>query len=213
MPNQRTVVVLAICMLLFTNRILAQSGGWKTETTKDGKISVKYLISNHTGAKGKEEQLVEYAASTTAKASMTKLISIFKDVSKHKEIMGQESSYKVKTISDSECIVYYFYKGVWPYPSSDVVARMKFHENETKQTATFTLTADPSLLKDMEVKRLDYYNLTYTFKDLENSKVEITIAAKFTPAVHLPAFLMKTWFPDGPADYLLAIIKLANDGK
>ena len=48
------------------------------------------------------------------------------------------------------------------------------------------------------------------FKERDNGTVEISIAAKFTPAVQLPEFLMSRWFPEGPADYLRGIVKTAN---
>ena len=211
--NKINILVTAICILVFKNSLFSQTKQWQTETTEDGKITVKYAISERSGKEGEEEQLVEYVAFTTARASMNDLISIFQDVSRHKEFMGQKTSSKLKTISENESIIYYFYKGVWPYPSSDIVAKMNFTENTINKTAAFTLTAAPFLFEGRNVKRLDYYNITYTFKDLGNDNTEITISAKFTPAVQLPDFLTKSWFPDGPAAYLSGIIKLANYKK
>ena len=205
--------IIIISLILLNANMLAQSKEWETEKTKDGKITVKYSISNHTGVNGKDEQLVEYVATTATSANMKKLISIMNDVSKHKEFMGQKESIKIKTFSENECVVYYFYKGVWPYPSSDVVAKMIYNEEAAKRAATFTLTGAPTMFEDKGVRRMDNYNLTYLFKEAENGNVEITITSKFTPAVQLPAFIMKTWFPDGPAGYLTGIIKLANEVK
>ena len=211
--KHNTPVRIIICLLFINANILAQTKEWKTEKTKDGKITVKYSVSKRTGSNGKEEQMVEYIASTTTNAKIKNLVAIMKDVSKHKEFMGQKTSTKVKPLMDNECIVYYFYKGVWPYPSSDIVAKMIYNEDMGKRVVTFTLTAASSMFEDKGVKRLDYYNLTYVFKEIENSNVEIIITAKFTPAVQLPAFIMSTWFPDGPAGYLTGIIKLANEAK
>ena len=134
-----------------------------------------------------------------------------KDVSKHKEFMSQEVSIEVKALSENECIVYYFYKGVWPYPSSDIAAKMILHEDAIQKITTFTLTADPTLVEDKGIRRLDYFFLTYTFKDLEDGHVEVSATGKFTPAVQLPAFIASTWFPDGPAGYLKGILALAQE--
>jgi hypothetical protein len=212
MQNKIQVGVIIMALFLLQANLFSQTNEWETEKTKDGKITVKYRISKRTESTGKEEQLVDYVATSTTTANMKKLISIMKDVSKHKEFMGQKESIKVKTISENECLVYYFYKGVWPYPSSDIVAKMAFNEDAIKKTATYTLTAAPTMFEDRSVKRLDYYNLSYTFKEFEKDKVEITITAKFTPAVQLPSFIMSTWFPDGPAGYIQGLIKLANEG-
>jgi hypothetical protein len=213
MKDKVQVGIILTSLFFINTNLFSQTVEWKTEKTKDGKITVKNRISKRTGANGKEEQLVEYVATTTTSASMKNLISIVKDVSKHKEFMSQETSIKVKALSDYECIVYYFYQGFWPYPSSDIVAKMIYKEDVAKRIASFTLTSAPSMLEDKGVKRLDFYNLTYTFKDIENGNVEITITTKFTPAVQLPSFIMSSWFPDGPAGYLVGIIKLAKEGS
>lgn len=207
------IVFAALCLFFININTYAQTKKWETEKTKDGKVTVKYGFSERIGTKGEEEQVVEYVATTTAVANIKKLVAIMKDVSKHKEFMGQETSSKIKSISEDECIVYYFYKGVWPYPNSDLVEKMTYREDAGKKTTTFSLTAAPTLLEDKGVKRLDFYNLTYLFKEIGNGVVELTLAAKFTPAVQLPAFIMSSWFPDGPADYLTGIIKLANETK
>ena len=205
------VGITIICLIFINTNIFAQAKEWKTEKTKDGKITVKYSVSKRTGLNGKENQMVEYVATTITNANIKKLVAIMNNVLKHKEFMGQKISAKVKTLKDNECIVYYFYKGVWPYPSSDIVAKMIFNEEVDKKIATFSLTATPTMFEDNGVKRLDYYNLTYVFKEIENGNVEITIMAKFTPAVQLPAFIMSTWFPNGPAEYITGIIKLAKE--
>jgi|ERR1035437_9380836 hypothetical protein len=202
-----------VSFVLLNTTIFAQTKEWKTEKTKDGKITVKYCISTRIGVNSKEEQLVEYVASTTTNTTMKKLISIIKDVSKHKDFMGPLTSNKLNTLSENECIVYYFFKGVWPYPSSDLVAKMTCNKEAIKKIAMFSFTATPTLFEDKGVRRLDFYYLTYQFRDLENGNVEIIITSKFTPAVQLPAFILSTWFPDGPAQYLSDIMKLANESK
>lgn len=205
----KTIATLVGIMTLHAN-LFAQATEWETEKADDDKIIVKNRVSKRIDANGDEQQLVEYVATTTTDVAMKKLVAVMKDIVKHKEFMGQHASTKIKTLSESECVVYYFYKGVWPYPSSDIVAKMFFNEDVAENTATFTLTAAPSLVEDKGVRRLDYYNLIYLFKTLNNRTTEITITSKFTPAVQLPAFMIGMWFPDGPADYLLGIIKLAN---
>jgi hypothetical protein len=212
MGNHLQIVVVTLYLTFINATIFAQAKEWKTEKTNNGTITVKNRVSKRIGTDGKEEQLVEYVATTITRAGMKTLISIFKDVSKHREFMDQEKSIKVKTLSDYECVVYYFYKGFWPYPSSDIVAKMTYNEDVVKSVASFTLAAAPSLVDDKGVRRLNYYHVTYAFKDLGSGNVEITITSKFTPAVQLPVFMVSTWFPDGPADYLLGIIKLANAG-
>jgi hypothetical protein len=210
--NIGIIAMVMLCPLFSVVTLRAQSNDWETETASDGAV-VKHMISERSDASGKKVKLVSYVASATVTADFKKITSIFKDVSRHKEFMGQTNSFQVKKLSELECIVYYFYKGVWPYPSSDVVTKMTVDEDVERNTTVFTLIAAPSMVEDKRVKRLDYYNVTWIFKKLENGHVEIRVAAKFTPAVQLPDFLMSTWFPDGPANYLSGIVQLANENK
>lgn len=201
---------VVLCFMCIHTSMLAQSDGWKIGKSDDGKITVQHQFSKRINTNGKEDQVVEYVATTTAPISMAKLVLVLKDVSKHKDFMGQKTSTLVDMISDNEFVVYYFYEGFWPYPSSDIVAKMLYSEDIVHKTVTFTLTAAPTLVGDKGLKRLDYYNLTYSFKDVGNGNVEIRVRSRFTPAVQMPVFMMNSWFPDGPADYIDGLIKLAN---
>lgn len=212
MRNNLKIIATVVGMMTLHANLFAQATEWETEKTDDDRITVKNRVSKRIDINGDEQQLVEYIATTTTGVTMKKLVAVMRDVVKHKDFMGQHTSAKVKTLSENECVVYYFYKGVWPYPSSDIVAKMVFSEDVAENTVTFTFTAAPSLVDDKGVRRLDYYNLIYLFKALDNGDTVIAITSKFTPAVQLPAFMIGMWFPDGPADYLLDIIKLAGAG-
>ena len=203
---------LIILGMIFLNaNIFAQTDEWKTEKSKDGQIIVSSNISERTDENGDEVQLLEYIATTTASVSIQNCISVIKDVSKHKEFTDDDVSKKVETISDNEWIVYYYTESSWPFSDFDCVASMNFSEDETKRTATFIVTAAPSMFEEKkDVDRMTCYNVTYTFEDLGNGKVEITTTGKMSPLMKVPAWMMKKWFPEGPADILRIIIKLAK---
>lgn len=149
--------------------LFAQKGEWKIERSGDCNVTVKHRFSERFTGNSKKSQVVEYIATATTTVSMVKLVAVLKDVSKHKNFLNQKTSTKVKTLSDNECIVYYFYDGFWPYPSSDLAAKMKWNENVFRKETTFTLTGAPSLFEDKGVRRLDFYNLTYRLKNMENA--------------------------------------------
>ena len=210
--KKKVHIGLIILGMIFLNaNIFAQTEEWKTEKTKDGQITVSSNISKRADENGDEVQLLEYTATTTASVSMQNCISVIKDVSKHKEFTDDDISKKIKTISDNEWVVYYYTGAMWPFSDFDCVAKMILSEDETKRTATFTLTAVPSMLEEKKkVDRMTYYNVTYAFEDLGNGKVEITTTGKMSPTMEAPAWMMKKWFPEGPADILRIIIKLAK---
>jgi hypothetical protein len=203
-------LIIGIILTFISSNIFAQTSEWTTEKTEDGKISVTSKISKRTDDIDGEVQLIEYVATTTANVSLQSCISIMKDISKHKEILNEEVSEMIQTISDNEWLIYYYFDAPWPIPNSDCVTKMIFSEDVINKIASFTITAEPSSYAQSNVKRLTYYNVSYTFKDLENGSVEITSTAKLTPAVQAPDWIVKNFFPDGAARYLQRLLVLAK---
>lgn len=203
-------LTIGIILSFISLKTIAQSNDWTTQKTEDGKITVTSKISKRTDHKDGEVQLIEYVATTTANVSMQNCISIMKDVSKHKEILNEEVSEMLHAISDTEWLIYYYFDAPWPIPNSDCVTKMSFSEDIINKTASFTITAEPSSYEEKDVKRLTYYNVSYTFKDLENGSIEIISTAKLTPAVQAPDWVVKNFFPDGPARYIQRLLLLAQ---
>lgn len=195
-------------MLLFYTGLLAQE--YKTEKTKDGQISVKSRVSKRTDENGKEVQLIDYVATTTTDASLVSCIAVLKDVSKHKIFLGERESKVVKTTESGDPVVYYFFNPPWPMPNFDCVGVMSYSEDKGKKTATFKIVSDQSLYELQDVRRVSYYNATYAFKELADGKVEVSVSLKMTPVVQAPDFLVRTYFPNGPADIVRGIVKLAQ---
>lgn len=202
-------IIILISIFISTN-IFAQSTDWKTEKSEDGKITVVSKISKRIDEEANEVQLIEYIATTTANVSMQSCISIMKDISKHKDILNESVSEIVRIISDNEWLIYYYFDAPWPLPNSDCVSKMNFSEDLSNGMVTFTLTAEPSMYDKKDVKRLSYYNITYTFKDIGNGKVEMTSTAKLTPVIQAPEWIVREFFPNGPARYLQRLLVLAK---
>ncbi|MFC2151906.1 hypothetical protein ACFLSE_05205 [Bacteroidota bacterium] len=202
--------IIIIGLFFLTTNIFAQATDWKTEKTEDGKITVTSKISKRTDENYNEVQLVEYVATTTANVSLQNCISVMKDISKHKEILNEEVSEMVKIISDNEWLIYYYFDAPWPIPNSDCVTKMNFFEDPSNRLATFTLTAEPSMYDIKDVKRVTYYNVTYVFKDLGDGKIEMTSTAKLSPIIQAPEWIVREFFPNGPARYLERLLSLAK---
>lgn len=133
-------------ILLSGNRV-AQSLQWNIKEIDNGKITVSYRISERIDETGKKVPLIEDSSNTIDSVGLKSCISLMKDVSKHKIFTGDYSSKRVKTISDSECIVYYYSRNPWPIKNSDCVARMIFSIEKTEKTAQFKLTVTPTEFK------------------------------------------------------------------
>jgi len=203
--------VLMLCIVFFNLSIQAQTKEWKNAKTKDGKISTKYYISTRSNEIGEKVPLIESVTTSTEKIGIEKCISLMKNVSKHKDFHGDNSSKLITTISENQWVVYYYTEGTKFSPNSDGVYAMTFTEDKLKKTAAFTLNAEPTLYekKDKDVKRVTYSNEVLTFKDLGNSMVEITMTAKMSPAFPVPAWIMKMSFPEPLFEVMKNFIKLA----
>lgn len=185
----------------------AQGKDWKTAKLDDGKLTVRYKV-----AKIDESPRIDYVASTVDKSSLQSFVSLMKDVSKHKDFNDDESSRTVKVISDSESVVHYAFNVPWPFPKSDLVARFKVSEDPAEKRATFTLAASPDEYKTSAKNRSTHHHTVYEFKEEEDGNVRITITASLSPPFDVPLWMVKSSFPDTPADLIHRISKLASSG-
>ena len=206
----KSKIITVLSIVLISTSVTAQTEDWTTEKAHDDKITVTYRISERTDELGNVVTLIEDSTTTIASVSYQNCIQVFKDISSHKEFTGDEMSERVRTVSDTSWLVYYFMDNPWPVSNSDCVAKMTFTENEDANLATFSLVAAPTEYEMGSVNRMTYYNVKYKFKDIGNGKVEITVTARTTPPVNVPDWLLKSAFPSAPAD---AVYRLVNHLK
>jgi len=201
-----------LCILLLNFNINAQSPDWKKETTKDGKVSVSYTFTESVDQSGKKFNVLEYEAVTTAKANLGKCREVMMDDSKHMEFMeGTQDVKRVMDLPGGEWVTYYFLNSRWPMPDSDIITRYKIEDDPSGKSFVLTGTPAPDLYPEGEVSRMKHNFTKYTFTDLGNGLVQLVMYSKSIPLVSVPKWLIATWIPDGPADMLNGIIKLANE--
>jgi hypothetical protein len=204
-------VGLLTCLIFFTLSLSAQEKDCTTKELDNRKIIVKYCFSKFLDEDGNELLLIEDSTITEAQVDFAKCVLLMKDVQKHKLFTGDYESRIVKTISDNEWIIYYFTDNPWPVKNSDCVSRMTFSENKEEKTAIFEFVATPSEYEKGDVNRMKYFNVIYTFKDLENGKVRITMKGKSSPPVKVPMWLVKSAFPKAPASAVRDIVTLVKE--
>lgn len=188
----------------------AAEPGWKTETTRDGKVQVRSRVTLAKAADGTETPIVEYSASTTARAGFAQCLAVLLDVSKHKLIHDDHSSETVSVLSENERIVHYGLKVVWPLPKIDCVARMVVSVDSIARTATIALTGAPDQLEPRAERRLAQYQQTYLLKDLGDGLLELRSVGKSAPPFAVPQWMLKAAFPSAAADPLLKIVELSR---
>ena len=205
--------IFAFLLFFSSPDVLAQAAEWKTETANDGKVIVKSFVTTRTDENGEERQLIEYIATTTDSGGIEKYISLLKDVPRHSEFLNETETRIVRANSDDEWVLYYYTDVTWPFSDTDIVSVMKYSEDIPQKTATFVVTAAPSMFEKKEgVKRYNYYNMMYTFRDLGDGNVELTISAKCSPIDPVPAWMIKAAFPGVVNDIFQKMIKLTKNG-
>lgn len=200
-----------LCLLVLSVNISAQKPGWKTETTKDGRVSVSYQFSEFADQSGKNFNVLEYEAVTTATASLENCKKVMMDDPKHMKFMeGTEGVKRVRDLPEGEWVTYYFLNSKWPMPDSDVITRYKLEDDPAGKRFILTGTPAPDMYPEGDVPRMKHNETKYTFTDLGDGRVEVVMYSKSIPLVSVPKWLISTWIPDGPADMVNGIIELAN---
>lgn len=204
--------ITTILFLLFTLNLSAQENKWTTEISDDGLTSVQYDIYDSINVAGAEVTYIEYNAATKTKATLENCKAVFNNPDMHKKFYEYtEVSKKVKDISKSEWIIYYYYSPPWPIADSDCVSRITMISDSVKSKVVFKSFSEPHLIEMKDVTRSELNNITFTFSKISESEVEVYINAKLIPAVSAPKWMMSSWFPDGPANTLSRFKKLAEN--
>ena len=202
---------LLFSFIFFFLNVSAQDRDCKVKELDNGSIIVQYCISKLYDELGNKFIQIEDSTTTVDHIDLKKCISLMKDVQKHKLFTGDAKSKIVRSISPNEWIIYYYMDNPWPIENSDCVSRMTFTENKEEKTATFTLVATPSEYVKGDVNRMTHFNVVYTFKDLENGKVKITMVGKSSPPVKVPMWLIKSAFPSAPANAIRKLVELIKE--
>jgi hypothetical protein len=212
MNNKKLKYILSICSIcLFLSPVFSQNKAWKKELSKDGTIAVEYIIYDEEDASGDDIQIIEYKSTTTHSLSYENCIKMMKDISNHKDFSDDtEDSYKIKDISNNECLVYYYIDAPWPMPNADCVSVMNIIEDPANNSIRFELEASPDLYEMQDVKRMTLSFASYEFKKINENDVAISIYTKFAPVAAAPDWLVKTWFPKGPVEIMENIIALVE---
>lgn len=208
--NQKHTLFLFFIALTYSN-LISQISNWSTELSEDGKTEVIYSIYDSLNTEGEESTFIEYTAKTKTTASIDNCIAIFNNPEMHKKFYEYtEVSDKIKDISKTEWIIYYYYSPPWPIADSDCVSRIKMSVDSLNNKIVFTSFSEPNLLEMKDVTRSELNNITFTFTKISHAEVEINVEAILIPETPAPKWMMNAWFPDGPAGTLRRFIELAE---
>ncbi len=205
MPSALFKCGMLLIIFLSTTGI-AQAKTWKTVTRDHGKIKIQYSVSKRIDEEGNKVPWIRYTAVTVEKISMKKVIALFRDPIEYGKLIGLKTCEKIKSISDNEWVNYSTASPGWPIADFDWVARMTFSENTNTRTVVFTSTADPTFIERTILNQNSSATETYTFKDLGNGEIEITITLEETPTVKVPRWLLHMAIPGNATGFIQKIV-------
>lgn len=190
-------------LLLISVNVFSQGRNWTTEISKDGNSTIKYEL-----VKEKEGTHFYYIAQTKANVTLEQLDAYFSKTENHKNFLERTPITKeIDKTSKNEWIAYYYFNAPWPLADSDLV--LKINRIKTENKLKFIATAITSNYKTKDVERMKTYKVIYEFEKINKSTTKITYNADYIPVGSIPKFLIKTWFPEGPANIVtnLGIMK------
>lgn len=204
--------IAVLCVLLLSLDIIAQEEGWKQDKTKDGKVLVSYNFLEKIDETGKKFNVLEFEAVTKAAVSLESCLAVLKNDSGHKDFMEDaEHTERIKDLSEDEWLSYYKLKSHWPMPETDVVTRYKLELKPDYNSFILTGYPAPDMYPDQGLKRMQESFSRYTITDLGNGQCEVTMYSKSVPVASIPKMLLKTWIPNGPANLVNGIVRLAQE--
>jgi len=209
---KQLILFIILFVLLVNSGLVAQKSGWKSKTTKDGRVEVSYIFSDTIDEQGKKANVLIYEARTSACVSLESCRAVMIDDSLHMGFMdGTEHVRRIADLPGGEWVTYYFYNSPWPMPDADVITRYKLEEEPSQKRFFLSGTPAPNAYPEQDVPRMKHNYTSYTFTDLGNDTVEIIMYSSSIPLVSVPKWLIGTWIPDGPADMLNGISRLAKE--
>ena len=191
----------------------AQTDEWKTALSKNGKITAKYNFSSRINEDDDKVPVVKTITTTTESIGIDNCIALMKNIAKHKDFRGEKSSKLINKISENEWSIYYYNDGMLLTPAVDGSYRMILEEDRKNKTATFTLTADPTLIEKTDMARLTYAKEIYSFKEVEGNQLEITIKTTVSPGFKVPFLMMKKAFPRKSFEHMEKFLEAAKKEK
>lgn len=212
MRNKLNTGIAILIILLSGSTLVAQNTEWKKKTTKDGKVTVSYKFTEYVNEDGKKYNVLEYEAVTVAAVSLERCKSVMEEDSKHREFMdGTRETRRIRDLSDGEWLSYYYLNSRWPMPDADIVTRYTVEEAPSGEGFILTGTPAPEMYPEQDVPRMKQNHSKYTFTNLGRGQTEITMWSRSIPVVSVPKWLVAAWIPNGPADMLNGIIRLAGE--
>ena len=184
--------------------------GWYITSLEDGSWA-RWRFSETTNNAGETVQFIEDETHTVAIATLDDAVALFRDFSSYAETFGNAEALLIETLGEDMWLVYEFIDNPWPIADSDRVCEITYQHDE-EGVAVFSFHARPDAYADQGAARQERYDVSYTFTDLGDGRIEMHERGKAIPPVDVPEWLLNSAFPDALFDSLLHIRDTLEQG-
>ena len=177
----------------------SQDRKWTVHEFNKENLTVKSEVVDGKNDRGDEIKIMHYVVEKVGKLSLFQAENYLRNSDNYKLFWESMSeSREIKRISENEWETYFLFDAIWPMPKSDCVQRFTFIRNGE---SGFKLKANvvPNEMLQTEYEKVTIYQVQYDFTKLNETELKLTLSVSSSPAINPPKFLMRAWFPKGPA--------------
>lgn len=201
------ISIFFFCSALF-GQSMTDSENWEIIYNKNNtKVETSYsdiILKN-----GEEETLVKWRLTAVKEVDYDKCLRTIMNVDLHKQLFLHCEESRVISENDSTILVYYYYDNPWPAPNMDNIRTTTYNIDSVNNVFVYDQISTPEKYKKQDVDRLELSNIKYRLEKMGNGLTKFEIEEEFLPE-GAPIFLVKSFFPEGPLEFLERIIKLSK---
>lgn len=198
MIGYEKLVVLS-CLLSLNFFGFSQEKNWTVDKSKDGNVTVKSRIEEGKNKSGDDIKIMYYVVEKVGKLTLGQAEKYLRNSANYKFILESTiESREIKKISEDEWQMYLFFDAIWPMPKSDCVQQVVF---ERSGKNGFKIKAEVISAPGFKtgVERVSIYSTLYEVEKINEKEIKLVLTVTSSPVINPPKFLIKPWFPKGPA--------------
>jgi len=160
-------------------------------------------------------QVKKVKVETVVVATLSQLITIFKDAENHSNwVFLSESAKIVEEIDDNNWKYYNYTDTPWPVSNRDYYTSVILIQNEIDYSITITSVAIPDYEPEIDgCVRISYIESVWIFNPIGNGSVHISFELEVDPGGNIPAWLINFAVSKGPYNTMIGLIKELNAEK
>ena len=160
-------------------------------------------------------QVKKVKVETVVVATLSQLITIFKDAENHSNwVFLSESAKIVEEIDDNNWKYYNYTDTPWPVSNRDYYTSVILIQNEIDYSITITSVAIPDYEPEIDgCVRISYIESVWVFNPIGNGSVHISFELEVDPGGNIPAWLINFAVSKGPYNTMIGLIKELNAEK